>query len=407
MSKRKKKKAYQKSNPPNQTQSASSFALTQLDWESLAYEGYIPLSKTPEIVSAVNKIASLIGSMTIHLMQNTSNGDQRIKNQLSKLIDIKPNPFMVRNTFISALVRCLLLDGDGNAVIYPRTQDGYVEGLYLIPPGQVSFIDDQNYGYYMSYMGHRYTNEDLCHVVMNPDPYHPWKGTGYRASLRRVADTLNQAQATKKGFMESKWKPSVIVKVDAMTEEFSSKAGREKLLEKYVTSSEDGTPWLIPADGFDVVTVKPLSLNDLAIKDSVELDKKTVSSLLDIPPFVLGIGSFNQQEWNNFVNTRIRGICTAIQQALTDTLLINPDWYFRFNIRSLYSYDLQALATVGCDLYTRGILDGNEVRDSIGYSPRDGLDELVILENYIPQGMIGDQKKLEQTGGGNDGEKNG
>ena len=192
-----------------------------------------------------------------------------------------------------------------------------------------------------------------------------------------------------------------------MTEEFSSKSGREKLLEKYVTSSEDGTPWLIPADGFDVVTVKPLSLNDLAIKDSVELDKKTVSSLLDIPPFVLGIGSFNQQEWNNFVNTRIRGICTAIQQALTDTLLINSDWYFRFNIRSLYSYDLQTLSTVGCDLYTRGIVDGNEVRDSIGYSPRDGLDELVILENYIPQGMIGDQKKLEQTGGGSDGEKNG
>ena len=31
----------------------------------------------------------------------------------------------------------------------------------------------------------------------------------------------------------------------------------------------------------------------------------------------------------------------------------------------------------------------------------EGLDELVILENYIPQGMIGDQKKLE---GGEKGE---
>jgi len=27
-------------------------------------------------------------------------------------------------------------------------------------------------------------------------------------------------------------------------------------------------------------------------------------------------------------------------------------------------------------------------------SPKDGLDELVILENFIPQDKIGDQKKL-------------
>ena len=372
-----------------------------VNWESVLSTGYTPLSQNPEIISAVNKIANLIGSMTIHLMENSKNGDQRISNALSNLVDIHPNKYMTRMTWMSSIVRSLLLEGDGNCVLYPRTVSGLIEGIYPLNPGRVSFVPNGDFGYSIFYNGKEYLPEDLIHIVINPDPNYPWKGVGYRKSLRSVAETLNQASATKKGFMESKWQPSLIVKVDGMVDEFSNSDGRQKLLDKYIKSNQTGEPWLIPADGFDVVTVKPLSLNDLAIKDSVEMDKKTVASILDVPAFVLGAGEFNKEEWNNWINTRIKGICECIQQALTRSLLIKPEWYFRFNYRSLYAYDIQTLSTVGCDLYTRGIVTGNEVRDSLGYSPMDGLDELIILENYIPQGMIGDQKKLEKGGENN------
>lgn len=369
-------------------------------FEDLCCGEYTRLSDNPEIQAGVAKIADLISSMTIHLMSNTPDGDVRIRNELSKKLDITPNEYMTRKTFISVIVRTLLLEGDGNAFVLPQYKDGLIWNLIPMTPGAVSMIPD-GFGYKVIVGGADLTPDELLHFVINPDPNTPWRGTGYRTTLKDVAGTLKQAAKTKKGFMESKWKPSMVVKVDGMVDEFSSPDGRRKLMESYIQSAEAGEPWLIPADQFDIKEVRPLSLNDIAISDSVKLDKRTVAAILDVPPFVVGEGSFSEAEWNNFISTRIKPLCNAIEQELTKKLLISPDWYFRFNIRSLYAYDIEKLANVGANLYTRGIMTGNEVRDWTGQSPKDGLNELVILENYIPQGMIGDQKKL--TGGESNG----
>ena len=119
-----------------------------------------------------------------------------------------------------------------------------------------------------------------------------------------------------------------------------------------------------------------------------------IASILGVPPYLLGVGEFKQDEWNAFINNTVRPICREIEQEMTRKLIISEKWYLMFNIASLYSYDLQTTANVYQGLMEHGVVTGNEVREKIGMEPKDGLDELLILENYIPASKSGDQKKL-------------
>ena len=365
-------------------------------FSDLTCRGYVSLAQSPEVVTAVNTIARLVGSMTIYLMRNQpEGGDVRVLNEMSRAVDIEPNRWMNRSNFMQWIVRTLYLEGNGNAVVWPRTSNGSLKDLVPVPAMYTAFIPVGLWdGYRIAINGAEFMPEQLLHFSMNPGSYYPWKGDGFTLSLMDVANTLKQAAATEKGFMQSKWKPSLIVKVDALADEFSTKEGRQKLLEDYVEGSEAGAPWLIPAESFDVKDVKPLTLSDLALADFVELDKKTVAKILGVPAFVLGVGEFRREEWNSFISTTVMPLCQIIEQELTRKLLVEPDLHFQFSARSLYNYDLKDLAMVADDQYVRGIMTGNEVRDWLGLSPLDGLDDLIILENYIPRGMVGDQNKL-------------
>lgn len=365
-------------------------------WQDMICNGYTSLENNPEVITAIEQIAQLIASMTIYLMQNTDRGDIRIKNELSRVIDITPNAWQNRTNFIFWIAKTMLLKG--NAVVMPKTQDGKLQSLDPVRPDSVSIESNlTGDGYNIQINGVTHDPKELLHFALNPGANEPYRGMGYSVALKNVINNLAQAQKTINGFLASKWAPSLIVKVDSMTEEFSSPDGRRKLLDNYVKTNERGEPWILPADAVQVEQVRPLTLADLAINDSVKLDKQTVAAIIGVPAFVLGVGEFKAEEWNNFISSRVKYFAAIIEQELTRKLLLSPQLYFKFNARSLYRYDMTELATVANAEFTRGIMTGNEVRDWLGLSPLEGLDELKILENFINLDRIDDQSKL--TGG--------
>ena len=361
--------------------------------EEICIPGYIPLDEVPEIVTACRRVATLIGSVTIHLMTNTEKGDERIVNELSRMIDITPCPTMTRSNWMEYIIMTMLLYGRGNAVVLPHTREGLLEWLEPIAPSRVTFQARGASDYIVLIDGKAYDPQDVLHFVYNPDKTYPWRGQGLTTSLTDLAKNLTQATATKNTFFSSKWKPSVVIKVDADNEKLSSQQGRDKILKDYIDNNEVGKPWVIPAEQMDVVQVKPLSLADLAINDAVQIDKKTVAAIVQVPPYMVGAGDYDKDEYNQWIQGPVMALCKSIAEELTRKLILSPKWYLRMNVWSLLDFDLKTTSDVLLAGSDRGFVNGDEWRDRVNLPPA-GLTEYKILENYIPYGLSGSQKKL-------------
>jgi HK97 family phage portal protein len=354
--------------------------------------GYMPITKNEEVKKCIHKIADLVSSMTIMLMENSNDGDIRLKNELSKKIDVYPNQYMIRKNFIYKIVADMI--STGNSVVYPTEEDGLLDNLTIWDINSVTFRGDFE-SYQIEYKLQKFDPEELLHFVLIPDDLLPFKGQGFIPVVKDTIANIVQANTTKAGFLQSKWRPSLIIKVESDAEGMQIKDEREKILNSYVGDTENGEPWIVPAAEIDVKEVRPLSLQDLAIQESIELDKKAVASAFGVPAFMMGVGNFNKDEYNNFISSVIMPIAKVIEQEMTKKLVYKPTWYFRFNAKSLMQYNLGELTTHVKEMVGGGLINRNEGRNAFDYSPVDGLNEYVVLENYIPVEDVGNQKKLK------------
>ena len=199
--------------------------------------GYTPLSENPEIQTAIQRIADLVSSMTIHLMENARDGDKRLKNELSRKVDITPCKYITRKAWIETIVKDMILGG--NSVQIPHYRENLLDDIEPLARSKYSILD-RDYGYDLLIRGERFEHDEVLHFILNPDPEHPWRGLGYAVLLKNVAKQLARARTTAAALMESP-APSIIVKVDGLTEEFASPDGRRKLSEQYLSKFRERT----------------------------------------------------------------------------------------------------------------------------------------------------------------------
>lgn len=392
MAKHKKRNRTSARDRPIQQQ-RSVMLCSQDAWNVLCCDGYKPLTECAEVKMCINAYARAVASMTIHLMQNVKNGDVRIRNGLSRKVDISPAPHMGRTNFMFLIVRQMM--ERGNMLVYPEYRGGYLEWLRPLKPSRAQMVDEED-GFHVLYNGRALQEDELLNFVYNPDPDKPWRGQGITVDVGEMVKSLRQTGSTRQALLESP-APSVIVKVSELAEELQTPEGKDKLTRKYLQNNRNGEPWIIPGEAMEVTTVKPLSIADLAIKDNLELDKRAVAAMIGIPAFMVGVGAYNDVEYKNFIAAKLPFVTEIIEQELNRGLLIADDLHFRLNKRSLMAYSIGDLTSLGQAMVDRMALRRNEWRDMLDLPPDDEMEDLLALENYIPEDRLGDQKKLNPT----------
>ena len=374
-------------------QRSSNVGVTYISLDSpgiLSGSGYHRMCDAPEVASAIWIIADLVSSMPIHLLEKHGVGDRRIRDALAHKIDVDPWSLSTRKDWVHWIVQTMLIDGE--SVVIPQTAGMMISDLVPAPDATL-YRPPNSQTYFARYKGHEFEAGNILHFRLRPDPSCPWRGIGCQVQLKQVVDSIIQTAETKTAYMSSEYKPPIVIAVNSDSP-LSEEKERTKFINKYLKRKDKSEPLIVPADLMKIEQMKPLSLTDLAIKDGVELDKKTVASILDVPGFLLGVGTFNKEEYNTWISRRIMAISRSIEQELTKKILYSEERYFRLNARALYSYSLKELAEIALDLRNAGMMTGNEGRNWLDLPPVDGLDELVLLENYLPADRLGDQKKL-------------
>lgn len=359
--------------------------------------GYRRLVDAPAVSSCINRMAALVASCPIYLMENTDGGDRRVHDDMSRLVDIDPVPgMMTRYLWMNWIVSNMLSDGDGNSYVLPNFGNRF--SLCSLDPMSgarfTSYADVDSLEYAITWRGRIYDRTEVLHFRLHADPAVPTKGRGYQVQAQDIAASLANIDALKNNLSSPDYKPPLIVGVNSDAP-LDDEADREEFRKHYM-SDGDGKPWILPVDLMQVQQLKPLSLADLAVKDTIDIDKRTACAIFGMPPFLLGIGTYSQKEFNNFIHSVILPICVSIEQELTSKLLPDrPKQYFKFSRRRLYEYDLETLIKIDLAMADRGYLNGDEVRDDADRDPA-GLTDFKVLENYIPYDMSGKQNKLNQ-----------
>lgn len=387
---------------------------------ALNFNGYSTYKTSQSMTLAavhrcVSVITNAVSSLPVKLYVIDKDGyKQEIENDLSYFLSKKPNSKMNAYTFYSLIVKDILLNGNGYALII--REGGRIKGFQYVQAGLVSPIDMIDHiEYSVTGVKGMVRQEDILHFMNYTD--NGVYGISVLTHARRTLGIADYGDKAAENFYKSGGCTSGFLKFDGP----SNQKQRDEMISAWNTAT--GGPnngpngiAVLPAN----VTYTQLSVNpaDAQLLESRKFEVIDICRFFGVSPtkcFDLSSASYSTVEATElaFLNDTLRPLLSKIEMELETKLFKQGEHYdIKFDVSELLRTDKTSQAQYFTQLFNLGVLSPNDIRKQLDMDAVEGGDihvaqiNLTSIKNLETINATETDNRLQEEGINNNDKDN-
>lgn len=356
---------------------------------ALNYNGYSTYKTSlalnlSTVYRCVEVISNGVASLPVKLYRIDGKGFKfELNDDLSYVLNKKPNEKMNSFTFYKLIVKDILMAGNAYALIIRK--GGKVTGLQYVPAGLVSPIDRIDHIEYMV-TGIKGTvrQEDILHFMNFTD--NGVYGISVLTYARRTLGIADYGENAAENFYKSGGCTTGFLKFEGP----SSGAQRQEILSAWnqatggVRNQPNGIPVLPANVNYTQLSVNP---SDAQLLESREFSVVDICRFFGVSPtkcFDLTHASYNNSEMAElaFLNDTLRPILTKIEIEMETKLFKKGENLdIKFDVSELLRTDKKSQAEWFTKMFNLGVLSPNDIRKELDMDEVEGGDIHVAQVN--------------------------
>lgn len=359
------------------------------------YETMAPL-KLSAVYAALSIISNSIATLPIYVKQVKDNEETILKN--NRIQKLFYNMLQSKHTVIKQIVWDLLLWG--NAYIYIKREGNTPVKLIYLEHGDV-VIDYKKEQDLVQYNVSNHLavpklvkQEDMLHFAR--DTRDGIQGRGFTVFASDIINLSGFTQKAAEDFFGSGCNLTGILQFKRPLKPGQQEQIRSQWMQVHSTSG--GGLGVLEGDSEYI----PIAQNgsDAQMLESREFNITEIARFFNINPILLGDlshSSYNSIEdaQIEFVTHTLLPIINLMEEEINRKLVTTSTQYIDFDETELLKGNKATMANYYTSLVSNAILTINEVREALGYNPKEGADELILPYTDIAQNTIGNENEEE------------
>lgn len=364
------------------------YKISPINWTRGEYQPNGSMQESDIVGAIANCISTNVGKLSPQVIRKDDKGMFIKSDYLSKILSLRWSPELSTYDALYKIASDLVYKSNSFSVIFYN--DDFTKVKHIVPittKGHRIFEDEAGnilFRFTWDYDGKTYCvpYQSVIHIKARFDKKR-FLGTSPEGQLKRSLDLIDTTGEGLKNLVNSSANLKGYLKYNNFIDDEELKAKVKEFQAAYMdASNEGGLAGLDNSAEFKEISQKPPNIPTLQIqflRDNVyryyNMNEKILTS------------QFSEAEWNAFYESVIEPI--AIQLSLEFTFKIFTERERGFGNRIVFTSNrlqyatLQTRTTIGKELFDRGVITINELRELLYYEQIEGGDIRMVSLNFV------------------------